>query len=186
LHVGNKFKDLNLEGAIDFPSAHALPFECNLDYLNAVNFQKGCYLGQELTARTHYTGVIRKRLLPLIVREGDFTATEWDPQSHLFPPFLFNHNFTVPFPSKEKTVFTVDGKKSGTTFSSVLNVGIAMLRLEHLEANPYDTVVKVEDNGKQLELGVLKPHWWSAYLQEKLEREQKIAHTFLAEKEQQQ
>ena len=33
--------------------------------MHGVSFQKGCYLGQELTARTHHTGIIRKRIMPL-------------------------------------------------------------------------------------------------------------------------
>ena len=36
-----------------------LPLECNLAGLNAVSFEKGCYVGQELTARTHHRGVVR-------------------------------------------------------------------------------------------------------------------------------
>jgi hypothetical protein len=39
--------------------------ECNVDWLNGVSFDKGCYLGQELMARTHFKGLVRKRLLPL-------------------------------------------------------------------------------------------------------------------------
>lgn len=41
--------------------------ECNQEFLNAVSFHKGCYLGQELTARVHHTGVLRKRILPLFL-----------------------------------------------------------------------------------------------------------------------
>jgi len=41
--------------------------ETNQEWLNAVSFKKGCYLGQELTARTQFTGVIRKRIMPLIL-----------------------------------------------------------------------------------------------------------------------
>ena len=53
-----------------------LPLECNLAGLNGVSFEKGCYIGQELTARTHFTGVVRKRLLPaLFCRKPDGTAT---------------------------------------------------------------------------------------------------------------
>lgn len=41
--------------------------ECNQEFLNAVAFDKGCYLGQELTARVHHTGVLRKRIMPLFL-----------------------------------------------------------------------------------------------------------------------
>ena len=34
-----------------------------------VSFNKGCYLGQELTARTHHTGVVRKRVMPIALGE---------------------------------------------------------------------------------------------------------------------
>lgn len=43
--------------------------EANQEWLGAVSFHKGCYLGQELTARTHHTGIIRKRIMPLILVE---------------------------------------------------------------------------------------------------------------------
>jgi folate-binding protein YgfZ len=41
--------------------------ESNQEHLNAVSFDKGCYLGQELTARVHHTGVLRKRIMPLML-----------------------------------------------------------------------------------------------------------------------
>ena len=41
--------------------------ETNQEFLNAVSFSKGCYLGQELTARSNYTGVVRKRILPVVI-----------------------------------------------------------------------------------------------------------------------
>lgn len=44
----------------------SFPLEMNCDYLNGVSFNKGCYIGQELTARTYHTGVTRKRIMPLI------------------------------------------------------------------------------------------------------------------------
>lgn len=36
--------------------------DLNLDLLNAVSFEKGCFVGQELTARVHHRGLVKKRL----------------------------------------------------------------------------------------------------------------------------
>ena len=41
------------------------PVEYNVDYLNGVSFHKGCYIGQELEARTHHAEIVRKEILPL-------------------------------------------------------------------------------------------------------------------------
>lgn len=46
-------------------TGEAIPLEYNLDALNAISFDKGCYVGQELIARTHHRGVVRKRIMPL-------------------------------------------------------------------------------------------------------------------------
>lgn len=58
------------EGAAEIPPTKIFPFEANCDYLNGISFHKGCYLGQEFTARTYHTGVIRKRIMP-ITMESD-------------------------------------------------------------------------------------------------------------------
>ena len=39
-----------------------IPQSLNLDILDAVNFKKGCYTGQEIVARTHYLGVSKRRM----------------------------------------------------------------------------------------------------------------------------
>ena len=38
-----------------------VPQMLNLDILNAINFKKGCYTGQEIVARTHYLGTVKRR-----------------------------------------------------------------------------------------------------------------------------
>ncbi|KAL9577090.1 MAG: hypothetical protein Q9212_006595, partial [Teloschistes hypoglaucus] len=53
------------QGAQQIIHGEALPQESNLDYTSAIDFRKGCYIGQELTIRTHHTGIVRKRLLPV-------------------------------------------------------------------------------------------------------------------------
>lgn len=56
------------EGAATFPSRKCTPFDGNADLLaEGICFDKGCYIGQELTHRTHVMLVVRKRLLPLCV-----------------------------------------------------------------------------------------------------------------------
>ena len=57
---------LGVPSTAQLHGADVLPIESNLDLLNAVSFSKGCYIGQELTARTHFRGVVRKRLLPIV------------------------------------------------------------------------------------------------------------------------
>jgi len=53
------------DGSRDIPIDRGVILEYGLDELNAIDWDKGCYIGQELTARTRYRGLIRKRLLPV-------------------------------------------------------------------------------------------------------------------------
>lgn len=65
---GYMYRGLYLCGAVI--TGHAIPLEYNLDGLNAISFTKGCYVGQELIARSHFRGVIRKRLMPVEIAGG--------------------------------------------------------------------------------------------------------------------
>jgi len=58
------------EGLFDLQPEKSLPMESNFDLLNAIDWNKGCYIGQELTARMHYRALLKKRLLPVAI-EGD-------------------------------------------------------------------------------------------------------------------
>ena len=51
----------------------AVPLVANLDVLNAIAFDKGCYLGQELTARAKFRGQVRRRFMPVALHETDVT-----------------------------------------------------------------------------------------------------------------
>merc|ERR1712127_403179 len=65
------------EGPADLPVDTVLPLHANLDLLNFVSFNKGCYIGQELTARTKHRGAVRKRFFSV------FAEKDCDPQVHL-------------------------------------------------------------------------------------------------------
>ena len=52
------------DGSRDLVVEKSILLENGFSELNGVDWDKGCFLGQELTARTHYRALIRKRLVP--------------------------------------------------------------------------------------------------------------------------
>lgn len=50
------------DGSRDMEIERSTLLECNLDKVNAIDWDKGCYMGQELTARMHYRGLAKKHL----------------------------------------------------------------------------------------------------------------------------
>jgi folate-binding Fe-S cluster repair protein YgfZ len=106
-----------------------------------------------LTARTHYTGVTRKRVLPVALNSVlDGTSNE----TKLFPAFLEQPG---SLPPAETVVTNAAGEPSGKIVTSLLNIGLVVLRMEHTEKNVTDTVLKADGT----ELRVLKPAWWESY-----------------------
>jgi folate-binding protein YgfZ len=53
------------DGSRDLELEKAILLESGFDELNGVAWDKGCYIGQELTARTKYRGLVKKRLMPV-------------------------------------------------------------------------------------------------------------------------
>jgi len=51
------------KGGVDFVYADAFPHEANLDLLHGVDFEKGCYVGQEVVSRMKHRGGARKRVV---------------------------------------------------------------------------------------------------------------------------
>jgi folate-binding protein YgfZ len=91
------------DGGRDLVPEKSILLEAGFDELNGVDWQKGCYIGQELTARTKYRGLIKKRLMPV---EIDGPA---------------------PAPG---TIITADGREVGEMRSSRDRLGLALLRIE--------------------------------------------------------
>ncbi|KAM4705198.1 putative transferase CAF17, mitochondrial [Rhinophrynus dorsalis] len=120
------------EGVNDIPPGVALPLESNLVYMNGISFSKGCYIGQELTARTHYTGVIRKRLLPV------------KPSSPL------------PVEAEGAEVLTSSGKSAGKYRAGQEDIGLALLRIAHVNEELH---IKISsDSSVAVKASI--PDWW--------------------------
>jgi folate-binding protein YgfZ len=95
------------DGSRDLTVERALLLENGFDELNGIDWQKGCYMGQELTARTKYRALIRKRLFPVRI-EG-----------------------ALPAPG---TSIYKDGQEVGELRSGSGSRALAMLRLEAVKA----------------------------------------------------
>ena len=91
------------DGSRDLEVERSILLENGFDELNGVDWQKGCFLGQELTARTKYRALIKKRLLPVEI-DGP-----------------------VPAPG---TPLMAGGKEVGVMRSTSDRFGLALLRLD--------------------------------------------------------
>lgn len=49
----------------DFPKDYLYPIDINMDLIEAIDFKKGCFVGQETTSRMKRRGTIKNRLIPL-------------------------------------------------------------------------------------------------------------------------
>ncbi len=113
------------EGQAEILKETALPQESNIDYMGGIDFRKGCYVGQELTIRTHHTGVVRKRILPVQIyhAEGDSKPPD---------KLACDADTKILLPPKGANISRVDkkGRSAGKWLVGVGNIGLALCRLE--------------------------------------------------------
>jgi folate-binding protein YgfZ len=95
------------DGSRDLVPDKSILLEAGFDELHGVDWQKGCYVGQELTARTKYRALIKKRLLPVAI-DG-------------------------PLPAPGTPVM-LGAHEAGEMRSAADGIGLALLRLELLDA----------------------------------------------------
>jgi folate-binding protein YgfZ len=118
-----------------------LPLELNLDALGAISFTKGCYVGQELTSRTHFRGVIRKRAMPVAFASAAAAAAAAPGQAVL--------------PAG-------GGAPVGRLLAAQGGRGVALLRLAGAlpaaAGAPPPALVLEEPDGAAL--AARRPHWW--------------------------
>ncbi len=72
----NRIQNKIPESENDLTYEKSLILEFDFDSLNAINYEKGCYIGQELTARTHYKGEIRKKIFHIIIPQTQNNKVE--------------------------------------------------------------------------------------------------------------
>ncbi|KAJ2818775.1 ccr4 associated factor [Coemansia sp. 'formosensis'] len=146
------------EGADDFVPGVAVPLECNLDYMGGVHFSKGCYVGQELTIRTHHRGIVRKRLLPLLLGPATSPVCA-DLDASLIDPTADGHVTCVraddaPRPRRPQA--------PGRLGSMAGNAALALLRLDDVAAYENgDVTFEVEAaDGSRISAAPWVPTWW--------------------------
>jgi mRNA-decapping enzyme subunit 2 len=114
------------EGQGEIIRETALPMESNMDIMNGIDFHKGCYVGQELTIRTHHTGVVRKRILPVQLYYMS------DPPPEIDVP-MYSAETALVLPSAGSNISGVSarkGRSAGKWLGGIGNVGLALCRLE--------------------------------------------------------
>ena len=57
--------------SIDLHENKSLLLENNFENLNSIDWEKGCYIGQEITARMKYRALLKKKLYPLKIKKGE-------------------------------------------------------------------------------------------------------------------
>ncbi len=103
----------------------SFPLEYEMDTHNAIDYKKGCYVGQEVTARTHYRGTLRKK------------------------PYIVTAEPGINLAEYKGVEITSGEMKVGIMCSAVGNTGIALLRVEDLEK-----AEGIEVGGVGLNLGI--------------------------------
>jgi folate-binding protein YgfZ len=119
------------DGSRDMIVEKSILLENNFDSLHGVDWNKGCYVGQELTARTKYRGLIKKRLLP-VAFEG--------------------------VPPKAGAIVSAGGREAGEIRTVSGGMGLALLRLEFVEEAEHGGA-GLESDGSALT--PCPPYWYA-------------------------
>ncbi|KAL3684878.1 hypothetical protein R1sor_002900 [Riccia sorocarpa] len=130
------------EGSKEMPKGEAIPLEYNLAGLSAISFDKGCYIGQELIARTHHRGVIRKRLMPV---NFTFRNGEGDQEG---------------VGAGVDILDTSSNKKVGKVTTALGPSGLALIRLDAAEHSSGN--LKLDLPSRNVEVKPVRPKWWPA------------------------
>ncbi|POS76327.1 folate-binding protein YgfZ [Diaporthe helianthi] len=118
------------EGQSELIREGALPLEGNLDVMGGIDFRKGCYVGQELTIRTKHRGVVRKRVLPVMIYDAEGGGGQ--PQQLEYLPTGDGGSTAASTIPTDTSIGRLGkkGRSAGKWLRGVGNVGLALCRLE--------------------------------------------------------
>jgi transferase CAF17, mitochondrial len=128
------------EGQDEIVREHALPQESNMDFMGGIDFHKGCYVGQELTIRTKHRGVVRKRILPVMIypttkaapSQLQYRSASAEGGSDADADTGTVEAVTAEMIPRDTSIgrFGKRGRSAGKWLRGVGNVGLALCRLE--------------------------------------------------------
>jgi mRNA-decapping enzyme subunit 2 len=156
------------EGPMEIPRTKAIPLEFNMDLMGAVDTHKGCYMGQELVARTLNRGVVRKRILPVRLHEWNSDRASYTADASLTFSGIESESDLMPVEPRDAQgypdVTTIESTRSfGKLIRIVGNTGIALVRLAEIPPHGLFAVHRpTPDDGKPtFVLGeTIIPSWW--------------------------
>jgi tRNA-modifying protein YgfZ len=111
-------------GGLDFIYGDAFPHETNMDRLHGVDFDKGCYVGQEVVSRMQHRGTARTRIVRVTLED---------------------------FSPEPGTAILAGDKPVGTMGSTAGGHGIALLRTDRV-ADALDAGLKLSAGGLAIRL----------------------------------
>lgn len=119
------------DGPHELAENKIVPLEANIDLMGGVDYKKGCYVGQELTSRTHHLGVVRKRIMPVTFMPSEPSNDESLPTA--------GQDVRTATPSEGSSGGSRRSKSAGSVLSVCPPkdaggpiVGLALLRLQHV------------------------------------------------------
>ncbi|KAJ4481462.1 Aminomethyltransferase folate-binding domain-containing protein [Lentinula edodes] len=145
------------EGHIDIVPSVAFPMDSNLDVMGAVDFRKGCYIGQELTVRTYHKGVVRKRTVPVLIQSSSrHKSTETED---------IQEKFGTNIDIKPANIIEGSGPRprgTGKLLSNSHGIGLALLRTEHVDgvASGDLKLDFTSESGATWSVTPWWPEWW--------------------------
>ncbi|CAI2364553.1 unnamed protein product [Moneuplotes crassus] len=131
-----------------------LPLNYHMHLLNSIDFNKGCYLGHELTQRTFQTGVLRKVVLPFIIPDDATLSLKKD---HFDPISNINLNFELEDNKlRGEVIRNTVGRKVGKIVGHKNNIGIGLFSLSKLEDDLHTAQPK---DSEEIDLMIWYPEW---------------------------